>query len=278
MAWVPLQESGVSYSFNNFPDTEPSGIYFTLEGSEISLNTGTHARLGTGWELYFDDPVTVRITTEYEENDVNRSYLWWEHDEVNEPIPLEIIMEDVVVVAFETSYTQSSGSSSINYKAFLEVWIEEGPDPGPEPGPSTGGYHVYELDRGWSFDGYYIPHFAELNWYFADNPFVDKSIQKVRIHGLAKGHAKLSLAVAGMQHEYDSDYTEPQYIDLPLNAAHINTEYFPTTNYVDSSNWGVSLQLKFEGRNTDITKPEPVHVLQVLALQGSPQDNGRRID
>lgn len=139
-------------------------------------------------------------------------------------------------------------------------------------------YNVYELDKGWSFDGAYIPHYAEMNWYFGDDPFTDKTIQKVRIHGLAKGRTFLQLSVAGMQHDYDSDYTEPQFIDLPRNAAHISSEYFPVTNYVDSSNWGVSLQLKFEGSNTDLSKPEPSHVLQVLALQGSPQENGRRID
>lgn len=138
------------------------------------------------------------------------------------------------------------------------------------------GFHVYELDRGWSFDGAYIPHYAELNWYFGEDPFTDKTIQKVRIHGLSKGRTFLSMAVAGMQVDYDRDFTEPQQIDLPLNAAHISTEFIPTTNYVDSSNWGVSLQLRFEGRNTDLARPEPSHVLQVLALQGSPQGNGAR--
>lgn len=134
--------------------------------------------------------------------------------------------------------------------------------------------YVYELERGWSFDGYYIPHRLELNWYFGDDPFTYKSIQKVRIHGLSKGYAQLQMSVAGMQTEYDGDYTEPQYINLPLNAPFVSEDFESTTNYVDSSNRGISLQLKFEGSNTDITKPEPPHVLQVLALQSSPQGNG----
>lgn len=29
---------------------------------------------------------------------------------------------------------------------------------------------VQEFEKGWSFDGKYIPHFVELNWYFGDNP------------------------------------------------------------------------------------------------------------
>lgn len=135
-------------------------------------------------------------------------------------------------------------------------------------------YFVYELDRGWTFDGNYIPHFVELNWYFGEDPFTYKSIQKIRIHGLTKGAVHLHVAVAGMQTEYDRDYTEPQIIDLPMNPVHISSEFLPTTNYVDSSNRGVSLQMKYEGRNVDITKPEPAHVLQVLAIQSSPQGNG----
>lgn len=50
---------------------------------------------------------------------------------------------------------------------------------------------VYELDRGWSFDGEYI-HFLELNWFFGENPFVLDTIQKIRIHGLVKGVVNLA--------------------------------------------------------------------------------------
>jgi hypothetical protein len=153
-----------------------------------------------------------------------------------------------------------------------------GPTPPDPPSTSsdedTGAFLVYELDRGWSFDGNYIPHFVELNWYFGENPFAFKGVEKVRIHGLTKGTVLLKMAAAGMQTEYDSDYTEAQYVDLPLNPIHVSSDFLPITNYVDSSNWGISVQLKFEGRNTDIAKPEPAHVIQVLAIQSSPADTG----
>lgn len=189
----------------------------------------------------------------------------------------------------ETSFSSSvpTGTESIFISVsrfpFVEVEVEPtGGGPGPSPNPSSSGdsphFHVYELDKGWSFDGAYIPHFLEMNWYFGDDPFTDKTIQKVRIHGLSKGLTQLQLSVAGMQHDYDSDFTEPQFINIPRNAVHISEEYIPVTNYVDSSNWGVSHQLRFEGSNTDLSKPEPSHVLQVLALQGSPQNNGKRIN
>jgi hypothetical protein len=165
----------------------------------------------------------------------------------------------------------------------IRITPDESPDPPDPPTPSysydgeyNGDFLVYELDRGWSFDGNYIPHFVELNWYFGEDPFTYKSIQKVRIHGLSKGYTMLEVSVAGMQTEYDSDYMEPQFIDLPLNPVHVSSEFLPVTNYVDLSNRGISLQLKFEGRNTDITKPEPAHVIQVLAIQSSPQDVGKR--
>lgn len=137
------------------------------------------------------------------------------------------------------------------------------------------GYYVYELDRGWSFDGMYIVHFVELNWYFGDDPFTYKSIQKIRVHGMTRGYyQKLQVAIAGMQTEYDSDYMEPQFLDLPLKPKYIQTEFKPTTNYVDVSDRGLSIQMKFEGRGSDM--PEPMHVLQVLAIQESPADVGKR--
>lgn len=135
---------------------------------------------------------------------------------------------------------------------------------------------VYELEKGWTFDGYYISHFLELNWYFGDNPTVYHAIQKIRIHGLSQGRAKLQVSTNGMQTSYDDEYTEAQWIDLPRNPTLVSGTLDPTTNYTDSANRGISVQMKFEGRNTDITLPEPGHVIQVLIVQSSPPDTGFR--
>lgn len=135
---------------------------------------------------------------------------------------------------------------------------------------------VYELEKGWSFDGYYIPHHIELNWYFGDDPVNYHSIQKVRVHGLAKGRAYLQLSTNGMQTDYISDYSSPQYIDLPSHETYVTEEFLPVTNFADVANRGLAVQMKFEGRNTDITKPEPAHVLQVLVVQSSPDGTGSR--
>lgn len=137
-------------------------------------------------------------------------------------------------------------------------------------------YYVYELEKGWSFDGYYIPHFLELNWYFGDMPVNYHTIQKIRIHGLSKGRALLQVRTNGMQTEYLGTYSEPQYIDLPYHNDFVTTDFYPITNYTDTANRGLSIQMKFEGRNIDITKPEPSHVIQVLVVQSSPDDTGFR--
>ena len=138
----------------------------------------------------------------------------------------------------------------------------------------------FELDKGWSFDGKYIPHYCELNWYFGDNPVDFRELSNVRIHGLSKGNVKLSVSTNGMETDadfYAEDYSEPQHIDLPRKQDwYISPDYTPVTNYEQPLNRGISVQMKFEGRNEDLDRPEPSHVIQVLVTQSSPIGNGNR--
>lgn len=138
---------------------------------------------------------------------------------------------------------------------------------------------VYEVDKGWSFDGAYVPHHLELNWYFGDSPVDYGTIQKIRVHGLAKGRAGLTVATNSMTADfldYEEFYTEPQIIDIPRNPATITEEYHPVTNYVDVANRGISVQMKFEGRPNEYIQPEPSHVIQALVLQATPAGTGAR--
>lgn len=135
---------------------------------------------------------------------------------------------------------------------------------------------VYELEKGWSFDGYYIPHLLELNWYFGDNPVTYHAIQKIRIHGLSKGRTFLQVSTNGMETDYLADYNSPEFIDLPATPTFVSPEFKPITNYADNANRGIAIQMKFEGRNTDYTLPEPSHVIQVLVVQSSPEGTGFR--
>lgn len=131
---------------------------------------------------------------------------------------------------------------------------------------------VYEMEKGDSFDGEYIPHVLELNWYFGDNPVDFTGLQKIRVHGLAKGQALLQVATNGMatdQMDYEPYYTEAQFIDLPRKAMMTSSDYTSVTNYTDVSARGISVQMKFSGRNENLLTPEPSHVIQVLVLQGT---------
>lgn len=139
---------------------------------------------------------------------------------------------------------------------------------------------VYEADSGWSFDGAYIPHLLELNWYFGDNPVDFHDLHSVRVHGLTKGNVKLQLSTNGMETDsdfYAEDYSEPQIIDLPRKQnIYTTSDYVPVTNYEQPINRGLSVQMKFEGRGDVDSRPEPSHVLQVLVVQSSPPGNGNR--
>lgn len=146
----------------------------------------------------------------------------------------------------------------------------------PETVPSTKSTLVHELEKGWSFDGRYIPHYVELNWYFGDNPVDYRELYQVRVHGLSKGKINLEVSSNGMQTDYLEDYSEAQILNLPHHEAVVTSEYLPVTNYAEPRNRGLSTQLKFEGSNQDVDKPEPSHVLQVLVIQSSPQGNGNR--
>lgn len=137
-------------------------------------------------------------------------------------------------------------------------------------------HYVYELEKGWSFDGYYIPHFLELNWYFGEDPVTYNGYQKIRIHGLSKGRTFLQVSVNGMETDYLPDYSQPQYIDLPNTPTFVTPDFLPITNYTDTAARGLSVQMKFDGRNTDILLPEPSHVIQVLLLQNTPPTSGKR--
>jgi hypothetical protein len=99
-------------------------------------------------------------------------------------------------------------------------------------------------------------------------------MQKVRIHGLAKGIANLQVQTNGIQTDYREDFSSPEYFELQSPYQFVSSEFIPATQYADLANRGLAIQLKFEGRNTDALLPEPSHVLQVLVPQSSPQGSG----
>lgn len=298
MAWVPYREQS-TYTYFAYAD-DPDVLNF-YDDSTISFYSGGDSRTSS-WDIMFNVPVQWRLTCAYFHSTLNKSgsmyhpaSVWWSSPdgylmEYNRayPYPAANMPDDNPVTDFYPNEIEGIGNnlgyvgtqvtsdympSDIEFVFFLEVWVEE--EPGPPPAPARGS-RVYELDKGWSFDGAYIPHYLEMNWYFGDDPIHYHSIQKIRVHGMSKGIAQLTVATNGMQTDYERDFSEPQILDLPRNPKHISTELVPETNYTDSANRGLSIQMKFEGRNRDLTRPEPQHVLQVLSVQSSPAGTGFR--
>ena len=188
---------------------------------------------------------------------------------------LDIDAYDTSGLVLGVSHSDSSIGTPYGYSGLGSLTIEPPPPPPLPPPPRPRG-HVFELDRGWSFDGMYIPHFLELNWYFGEDPFTYKGIQKVRVHGLSKGYVKLDITVNGMQTDYTEDYSKnPQKLDLlsmpiPELEGYVSEDFNSSTAYADVANRGISVQMKFNGRNKICNLPEPSHVLQVLAIQQAP--------
>lgn len=253
--WVPITQA----------ITSPNSTVIKEDGTVLTTVGDTYPQSG-GVQMIqadLDGPVIYSSVQDYR-RDVSRTF--------EAVLPGTGTQETILFFSGTTIFTPDEiqgeiGGGEADY--YIEVFSEDTP---PEPvGRAT--YPVYEMEKGWSFDGNYIPHFLELNWYWGDNPVDMTGLQKVRIHGLTKGFTKLELAVNGMETDmldYLPYYSEPQIIDLPRQPYFVNPDYEPVTNYTDTAARGLSVQMKFTGRNLDIARPEPSHVIQVLVIQAVP--------
>lgn len=135
--------------------------------------------------------------------------------------------------------------------------------------------HVYELDSGNSFDGNYIPHHFDTNWFFGSAPSTFTTINGVRMYGRSRGFSNIDLSVVGQQADFDFSGAEltstPAAINLPRTAGAIFNDYKPVTTRTDISGRGLSIKFRFSGSNTDLTLPEPSHICQVLITYASPE-------
>lgn len=285
MAFTPFQDAGLSYSVLGDPEVAISDSVFSVTAQAgvecefgIRFNTGSNLTVRAtvlSWQVDSSTDSSrfewnPEFTPETQFNDApNTSNTW-------EPTPITMSLLGDGTNNPEFSFLIGSSEGTYTYQILIEADVDT-------PPPTSGSFTrtspqlAYELDKGWSFDGAYIPHFVILNWYFGDNPVIYKGFQKVRIHGLTKGRAFLQLSVNGIEDEYSDDgFTTPQYIDIPKAATYVVSDFKPSTNYTDTANRGLGVQFKFEGRNTNIALPEPSHVIQVLVLQGTPDSTGKR--
>lgn len=157
--------------------------------------------------------------------------------------------------------------------AMVSITVEGGAPTDPFKVITNRSSDVYELDRGDSFDGMYIPHMLELNYYYGDSPIQFTSVQKMRAHGLSRGYANLQLSMNGMDSDYEEHYTEPQYFQLPLNMKYVSEKMDPHTSMVDTAVRGLSVQIKIEGNPKQLSfigAVEPGHALQAVILRAGP--------
>lgn len=128
------------------------------------------------------------------------------------------------------------------------------------------GKYVYELDRGWSFDGNPIPAYFTLNWYYNKNPVGNTIIRKIISHGLSHGYSNAAVKIA--VDLSDTYSTIAPNVSLPSSTAssfYTDFKSFETITSIEGR--GRSFSLKFICTPED---PEPSHIYQVLIVSFTP--------
>lgn len=129
--------------------------------------------------------------------------------------------------------------------------------------------YVYELERGWGFDGQPFPYYFELNPMTGPSPMMFYSIMKVRVHGLTKGLSTIKLQVSGNQNDYSDEYNnEIEDMSMPRTYGYYNTNFYPTTNIVSLADRGLMVKLKVSSNNS--TTSEPPHICQAFLTLNRP--------
>jgi hypothetical protein len=189
---------------------------------------------------------------------------------------------EILTMTFLSGGEVDVGFTQQNYGLVPLAWTSEVDFEGTErifvshynPESTFTSSYVYGLEQGDSFDGAYIPHSFETNWFFGDSPFQYSTLHAIRMYGLSRGKAGINVQVVGAQNDFDfsgAEYsTTATAINLPRTAGNIYENYKPVTNRTDISGRGLAVKLKFSGSNTDLAVAEPSHVCQVLLTYATP--------
>lgn len=134
---------------------------------------------------------------------------------------------------------------------------------------------VFALENGDSFNGTYITHYFDINWYFGQSPSTYMTLQGLRAFGLSRGLASLNVYAAGPQTDFYFQGNAFSTSTVPLNFPRNNPigiveDLQPVTNRADIVARGLAIQVRIAGSNTDYTLIEPTHVVQVLTLYTTP--------
>lgn len=124
---------------------------------------------------------------------------------------------------------------------------------------------VYQLDRGWGFDGVRFPHNFDISHVFDRGGTHYINVAKIRAYGKGYGLASLDIKAAGIEGDFDVAYhTRIQDISLPRNLDLMTPAMRNVTNIIDSANRGLGIKLGVYGTELTPTQTEPSHVIQVL--------------
>lgn len=129
---------------------------------------------------------------------------------------------------------------------------------------------IYELDRGWGFNGRTFKHYFDITHAFGESQAIQ--IVGARLHGWGYGLSTLDLKSAGVEDSYDQEYhTAIQDISMPRTLTEFSLTMRPVTAIVDQANWGLGVKLRINGTYAEnLTTTEPSHICQVLVMQVNP--------
>ncbi len=208
------------------------------------------------YRVYFNDGVVLTTTLRGEQE---TAAFTWQKLFLNQ---LSVSQDHAGIIPFAwTSEVDSDGKE--------RVFVSHHNDNSTETSNQT-----YALECGMSFDGYYIPHRFDINWYFGETPAQFHTLAGLRLYGLSRGYSDIDVAVVGAQNDFDfsgATYsTTTAEINLPRTGGGIYSDFRPVTNRTDISGRGLALKLRFSGSNTNLALPEPSHVSQVLLTYSTP--------
>lgn len=144
-------------------------------------------------------------------------------------------------------------------------------------------WRMFELDRGWGFDGMKMNHHINVGHFYLGNPFENKTIRAIRLEVLGRNYCPLDVLIASDYFLADlTDDTEHPVVpmDVPYNVTAptgISNDFVPQSTILNGPyGEGRSFSLAFKNRSGFNGEglgysgyPEPPFYLQLLHIHYS---------
>jgi len=171
--------------------------------------------------------------------------------------------------------------NSITERIHLAHWNRKLPSTNVENSAAKFKY-VYELERGWSFDGQDFPARLTVNLSLLDSPYNFDNVRKAELHGLDYNNTTL---FCGWGTKYSEELS---YSGLAMGdtftpagrnvAGAVGTDYTPFSKMIQAASRGRPLLMKLKNSSTatggeEASAIEPPHILQAVLLQYIPLRN-----